>query len=67
MYKEKIYDAETGEITWRDYTAEEIAKVEEAQEIAAQELLAEQAKTAKRQQVLDKLGLSAEEAQALLG
>lgn len=67
MYKEKIYNAETGEITWRDYTAEEIAKVEEAQEIATQELLAEQAKAAKRQEVLDKLGLSAEEAQALLG
>jgi hypothetical protein len=67
MYKEKIVNVATGEETWRDYTLQEIAEVEKALEIAAQEVAAEQVKSAKRQEVLAKLGLTAEEAQALLG
>ena len=67
MYKEKIINIETGEETWRDYTDAEIAEVEAAQAEAAKTLLEAEAKEAARQAVLTKLGLTAEEAQALLG
>jgi N-acetylmuramic acid 6-phosphate (MurNAc-6-P) etherase len=67
MYKEKIVDVETGQITLRDYTAEEVAKVESAQAEAAKKLLESQIKDAARTAILTKLGLTAEEAQALLG
>ena len=67
MYKEKIVNALTGEETWRDYTDAEIAEVEAAQAEAAKQLVEAEAKEAARQAVLTKLGLTAEEAQALLG
>ena len=71
MYKEKIVNLITGEETWRDYTAEEIAASEAAETQALLEKAerdAEQAsKNAARQAVLDKLGLSADEVAALLG
>jgi N-acetylmuramic acid 6-phosphate (MurNAc-6-P) etherase len=67
MYKEKIVNVATGEETWRDYTAKEIKQVEAAQAEAAEKLLEAEAKEAARQVVLTKLGLTAEEAQALLG
>ena len=67
MYKEKIVNALTGEETWRDYTDAEIAEVEAAQAEAAKTLLEAEAKQAARQAVLTKLGLTAEEAQVLLG
>jgi len=67
MYKEKIVNAITGEITWRDYTDEEIAKVEAAQAEVAQKQAEAESKEVARQAVLTKLGLTAEEAQALLG
>jgi hypothetical protein len=67
MYKEKIVNAITGEETWRDYNAEEIAQVEIAQAEAAQKQVEAEAKEAARSAVLTKLGLTAEEAQALLG
>jgi hypothetical protein len=67
MYKEKIVNSLTGEETWRDYTDAEIAEVEAAQAEAAKTLLEAEAKEAARQAVLTKLGLTAEEAQALLG
>jgi hypothetical protein len=61
------HDLLTGEITEREMNTEELAQVEaDAQAQAA--LDAEQAaKDAARQTVLDKLGLSADEVQALLG
>lgn len=66
MYKEKIVNVETGEETWRDYTPEEIAQVEqakiEAAERAAKELEAAQSKAA----VIEKLGITEEEAKLLL-
>lgn len=66
MYKEKIVDIETGEETWRDYTTAEIKAVEAAQK-EAEQLAAEQAaKEAARKSILDKLGISEEEAQLLL-
>lgn len=67
MYRELILDIETGKETWRDYTDEEIAKVEEAQAKAAK-LLAERAKQeAARKAIFEKLGLSPEEVKTLLG
>ena len=67
MYKEKIVNVETNEETWRDYSPDEIASVEQAQAEAAQKQAEAESKEAARQAVLTKLGLSAEEAQALLG
>jgi hypothetical protein len=70
-YLEKIINAETGEETLREYTAEEIAQVEKSKADALflnEKFAAEQAsKDAARQAVLDKLGLSADEVAALLG
>jgi len=65
MIKEKIIDSENGEITWRDYTDAEIAKVEAAQAEAAERQVERQAKEAARQAVLAKLGLTAEDISAL--
>ena len=67
MYKEKIINIETGEETWRDYTDAEIAEVEAAQAEALQNQAEAEVKEAARQAVLTKLGLTDEEAQALLG
>lgn len=66
-YKEKIVDVATGEITWRDYTNDEIAAIEAAQAEAEAEAEAVAAKEAARLAVLEKLGLTADEAAALLG
>ena len=66
MYKEKIINIATGEETWRDYTDAEIAEVEAAQAKAAQRAELESEKETARSAVLAKLGLTAEEAQALL-
>lgn len=66
-YKEKIVNIETGEELWRDYTPAEVAQMEKA-EIEASKELAEQAKTeAARQSLLDRLGITEEEAKLLLG
>jgi hypothetical protein len=71
IYKEKIVDALTGKETFRDYTEAEIAEVnaevakKSAQAQAEQE--AEAAKAAARQAILDRLGLTADEAALLLG
>ena len=67
MNKEKIVNIQTGEETWRDYTAEEIAAVEAAQAEVQTQQEAQTTKTAERQVILDRLGLTAEEAQLLLG
>jgi hypothetical protein len=69
-YFERIIDIKTGEETIRPYTAEEIAAVEaertqlEAEQAERQAEAA--AKQAAREAVLTKLGLTAEEAAALL-
>lgn len=67
MLKEKIINSQTGEISWRDYTDAEIAKVEAAKQEATQRAKLQAEKEAAQQAVLTKLGLTAEEAQALLG
>jgi hypothetical protein len=67
--KEKTFDIQTGEetIIERDETAvEEKAREAKEKEFAAAQAEAE-AKEAARQAILDRLGLSAEEAQLLLG
>lgn len=63
----KIHNQETGEIVEREMNAEELAQLEidQAAEAARQE--AEAAKAAEKQAVLDRLGLTAEEAALLLG
>jgi len=63
----KIHNAETGEIIEREMNAEELAQqaIDEAQEQTRQAEAA--AKEAQRQALLDKLGITAEEAQLLLG
>lgn len=68
MYKEKILDVLTGEITYRDYTAEEIAEVEKAQAESAKQLAEQQAREAKKATALAKLvalGLTTDDLKAL--
>ena len=68
--KEKIVDAKTGEEIFRDFTAEEIAKYEAEKlviETKMAKLKAERdSKTKQRAAILEKLGLSEEEAKLLL-
>lgn len=69
------HDVETGEIKQIELSAEEIASLEaeraaaQAERAAAQtaRLAEEQAKTAQKQLLLDRLGITQEEAQLLLG
>jgi len=63
----KEYNCETGEEIVRDATAAEIAQMElDATEAAARKTEAE-AKAAQRQALLDRLGITEEEARILLG
>jgi hypothetical protein len=63
----KIVDCTTGEEIVRDATAEEIAQMKlDADNAAARKAEAE-AKEAARQAILDRLGLTADEAKLLLG
>jgi DNA-binding NarL/FixJ family response regulator len=67
-YKEKIINSITGEETYRDYTAAEIAEVEAAQAEAAARTAETEAKATARASALAKLaalGLSADEIAAL--
>ena len=57
----------TGEIVLRDMNADELAQLEIDKVNAQAKAEALAAKQAARQAVLDKLGLTADEAQALLG
>lgn len=61
------HDSITGETIVRDMTDAELAQHELDKAEAAKQAEAEAAKQAARQAVLDKLGLTANEAQALLG
>ncbi len=60
-------DVATGEVIRRDYTADELADRETRRIKFEQMEAAAQAKIAARQAVLNKLGLTADEAAALLG
>jgi N-acetylmuramic acid 6-phosphate (MurNAc-6-P) etherase len=66
MYKEKIVNVLTGEETWRDYTDAEIAEVEKVQaEIAQKQILRAEA-DAQKATLLDRLGITEDEAKLLL-
>ena len=68
MYKEKIFNSETGEEIWRDYTPAEIAEVEKAQAEAAELAVKAAEAQAKREAALSKLaalGLTADDLKAL--
>ena len=66
-----IHDAVTGETITRDFTAAEIAQAktdQAANKIAADQATADSTMRANaRQTLLDKLGITADEAQLLLG
>ena len=66
-----IVDCSTGETTEVELTAEEIADLETARKAAEDQRKAEEAeaaaKEAKRQEILERLGLTTEEAAILLG
>ena len=63
----KIINCETGEVIERELNAEELAQqaIDEAASLAAEAEIS--AKAAQRQALLDKLGITAEEATLLLG
>lgn len=64
-YIERIIDAQTGEVTERPYTADEIAALEQAQAQAIAEAQEAADKAAARAAALAKLGLTADEINAL--
>ena len=63
----KIVNTETGEEIVRDATAEEITQMELDAENAKEKKAETEAKKAARQAILDRLGLTADEAKILLG
>jgi DNA-binding NarL/FixJ family response regulator len=68
MYKEKIFNIQTGEETWRDYTKDEIILAEKLQKEATERTEVELQKQTIRQSALAKLaalGLTEEEIAAL--
>ena len=67
MYQEKIVDVVTGEETFRPYTKEEIAAVEAAIAQAKDLQAQSEQKNAAKAALLDRLGITAEEAALLLG
>jgi hypothetical protein len=67
MYTKVIYNVETGEIIEREMNAEELAQHEADRATAAAEKAEAEAKAAARQTLLDKLGITADEAKLLLG
>jgi hypothetical protein len=67
MYQEKIVNLQTGEEAWRNFSADEIAEIEQEQIRLAAEAAEAAAKEAARQDLLDKLGITADEAKLLLG
>jgi hypothetical protein len=66
-YKVKEVNCETGEEIVRDATAKEIAQIEASKAKQLAENVEAEAKAAQRQAILDRLGLTADEAKLLLG
>ena len=62
-----IVDVVTGETTTRNLTAKELTEIETDKAQTETQAAAKLAKIAQRQAVLDKLGLTADEADALFG
>ena len=65
-YIERIVDATTGEETLRDYTAKEIAEVEKAIADNQARVEAQATKATEKAALLEKLGITADEATLLL-
>lgn len=63
----KIHNTETGEVIEREMTNAEFSKYKESQEESKLKQLEIEAKEAARQAILDRLGLTADEAKLLLG
>lgn len=63
----KIVNVETGDEVIRDANADEIVEIEARQQLGAIRQNEENAKAAARQAILDRLGLTEEEARLLLG
>lgn len=63
----QIINCETSEIIERELTKEELAQQAIDEQAALEAQAAEEAKTAARQAILDRLGLTEEEARLLLG
>jgi hypothetical protein len=63
----KIVDAQTGEEIVRDANKQELAQMEIDVENAIKRKAEANAKAAQKQALLDKLGITADEAQLLLG
>jgi hypothetical protein len=63
----KIHNVETGEIIERDMTAQEIAKVEAKAQVDAEIKAEAEAKAIAKAQILDRLGLTADELKTILG
>jgi len=63
----RIHNVQTDEVIDREMTDSEFAKYEADQKLQATKIAEAEAKQAARLAVLTKLGLTAEEAQALLG
>jgi len=65
-YTEVIHNVETDEITYRPYTNEEIKQAQELAKLGAQRAVDDEAKANAKLALLDKLGITAEEAAVLL-
>ena len=65
-YFEKIVNAETGEETIRPYTEEEVAKIKTAEAETKAKATADQSKETQKAALLEKLGITQEEANLLL-
>ena len=63
----RIHNTETDEVIDREMNDEEFVQYEADQAANAARLAEEQAKAAQKQTLLDRLGITAEEAQLLLG
>jgi hypothetical protein len=63
----KIVNVETGDEIEREMTDAEFAQYQADQEMAQEKLAEAEAKAAQRQALLDRLGITEEEAQLLLG
>lgn len=63
----RIHNVETNEIIDREMTTDELAIIEADQIIIAAEKAEAEAKEAARQAILDRLGLTADEAKLILG
>lgn len=62
-----IHDIQTDKVTEIELSAKEVTEIESTQAAQAARAVAEAAKAAQKQALLDRLGITQEEAQLLLG